>query len=192
MVINELNNRPLILGAPLGITLTPNHILQGFKECYGDEINPDTPVQHQLSRWKIALKAFNSLWEQEYTRRRLTVSWKEQNGSPQVGDIVLFKNEPIYRHPISAARVEALLRRKNGDIFGATISYRREVGGRKITVDRHLNQLFPFLDVEKQHPQETIHGLAEDPIAAELVQEQSAQPHPAQDEFHADLANPEQ
>ena len=192
MVINELNNRPLILGAPLGITLTPNHILQGFKECYGDEINPDTPVQHQLSRWKIALKAFNSLWEQEYTRRRLTVSWKEQNGSPQVGDIVLFKNEPIYRHPISAARVEALLRRKNGDIFGATISYRREVGGRKITVDRHLNQLFPFLDVEKQHPQETIHGLAEDPIAAELVQEQSAQPHPAQDEFHADPANTEQ
>ena len=46
MVIDELNNRPLILGAPLGITLTPNHILQGFKECYGDEINPDTPVQH--------------------------------------------------------------------------------------------------------------------------------------------------
>ena len=39
MVINKLNNRPLILGAPLGITLTPNHVLQGFKECYGDEIN---------------------------------------------------------------------------------------------------------------------------------------------------------
>ena len=143
MVIDELNNRPLILAAPLGITITPNHILQGYKEGHGDEINPNTPVQHQLSRWNIALNAFTSLWSQEYTRRRLTVAWKEQRGSPQVGDIVLFKNEPIYRHPISAARVEAVLRRKNGDVYGATISYRREVGGRKIIVDRHLNQLFP-------------------------------------------------
>ena len=29
-VIEKLNNRPLILGSPLGITLTPNHFLQGF------------------------------------------------------------------------------------------------------------------------------------------------------------------
>ena len=65
MVIDKLNNWPLILGAPLGITLTPNHVLQGFKDCYEDEINPDTTVQHQLSRWKIALNLFNSLWEQE-------------------------------------------------------------------------------------------------------------------------------
>ena len=122
----------------------------------------------------------------------MTVSWKEQKGPPQVGDIVIFKNEPIYRHPISAARVEALLRRNNGDIYGATISYRREVGGQKITVDRHLNQLFPFLDVEKQLPQETIHRLAEDPVAAELAQEQSTQHHPPQDEFHTDPASPEQ
>ena len=75
MVIDKLNNRPLILGAPLGITLTPNHVLQVFKDCYGDKINPDVTVQHQLSRWKIALNLFNSLWEQEYTRRRLTVTW---------------------------------------------------------------------------------------------------------------------
>ena len=91
-VAEKLNNRPLILGTPIGITLTPNHILQGFRENYGDEINPDSPVQHQLSRWKIALNLFNSLWEQEYTRRRLTVSWKHQGSAPQVGDIVLFKN----------------------------------------------------------------------------------------------------
>ena len=61
MFIDELNNRPLILTAPLGITITPNHILQGYKEGHGDEINPNTPVQHQLSRWKIALNAFTSL-----------------------------------------------------------------------------------------------------------------------------------
>ena len=101
-------------------------------------------VQHQLSRWKIALNLFNSLWEQEYTRRRLTITWKEQGRSPQVGDVVLFKNEPINCHPISAARVEALLCRNNGDVYGATISYCLEVGGRNIIMDQHLHQLYPF------------------------------------------------
>ena len=33
-IIDKLNNRPLILGAPLGITLTPNHVLLGFRNCY--------------------------------------------------------------------------------------------------------------------------------------------------------------
>ena len=111
----------------------------------------------------------------------MTVAWKEQRGSPQVGDIVLFKNEPIYRHPISAARVEVILCRKNG-----------EVGGRKIIVDRHLNQLFPFLSVEKQLPQETIHGLAEDSVAEDLAPDSSTQHISAQDKFHSDPANPDQ
>ena len=106
--------------------------------------------------------------------------------------IVLFKNEPIYRHPISAARVEALLCRKNRDVYGATISSRREVGGRKITVDRHLNQLFPFLGIEQQLPQETIPGLAEDPVAEDLAPDNSTQHISAQDEFHTDPANPDQ
>ena len=69
MFIDKLNNCPLILGTPLEITLTPNYVLQGFRECYWDEINPDAPVQHQLSRWKIILNPFNSLREQEYNRR---------------------------------------------------------------------------------------------------------------------------
>ena len=116
MVIDKINNRHLILGAPLGITLTPNHVLLGFRDSYGDKINPGFPVQHQLSRWRIMLNLYNSLWTQEYTRRRLTVTWKEQGVVPQVRDIVLFKNEPIYHHKISAARVQALLRRKNGDV----------------------------------------------------------------------------
>ena len=158
-IINKLNNQPLILGAPLGITLTPNQVLLGFRNCYGDEINTEVSVQHQISRWRITLKLFHSLWEQEYTRKRLTVSWKDQGQVPQIGDIVLFKNEPIYRHPISAARVEALLPRRNGDVYEATISYRREVGGRKITVDRHLNNLYPFIGGEKSQPQEQIKNL---------------------------------
>ena len=32
LVINKLNNRPLILGAPLGITLTPNYVPLGFRD----------------------------------------------------------------------------------------------------------------------------------------------------------------
>ena len=94
LVIDKLNNRPLILGAPLGIPLTPNHVLIGFRECFEDEINPDVSVQHQLSRWRVVLNLYYSLWEQEYTRRRLTVSWKEQGLVPKVGDIVLFKLNP--------------------------------------------------------------------------------------------------
>ena len=189
-VIHRLNNRPLILGAPLGITLTPNHVLQGFRDCYGDEINPDVSIQHQVSRWRTVLKLFHSLWEQEYTRRRLTVSWKDQGQIPTIGDIVLFKNEPIYRHPISAARVEALLRRRNGDVYGATISYIREVGGRKITVDRHLNHLYPFMGVETAQPQETIPNLTEDETADNLIpRNQTLTPREIQDEFHIEPSN---
>ena len=88
---------------------------------------------------------------------------------PQVRDMVLFKNEPIYCHEISAARVQAVLRRKNGDVYGATISYRRKVEGRNILVNRHLNQLYPFMGVEKSKPQEQIQGLVEDRAAGTLA-----------------------
>ena len=52
MVIEKINDRPLILGAPLGITLTPNHILLGFRNTHGDEINPDIPV-HEFNHMII-------------------------------------------------------------------------------------------------------------------------------------------
>ena len=61
LVIDKINSRPLILEAPLGITLTPNHIILGFPDSHGDKINPDVSVQHQLSRCKIVLNLFNSL-----------------------------------------------------------------------------------------------------------------------------------
>ena len=102
---------------------------------------------------------------------------------PQVGDIVLFKNEPIYRHKISAARVQALLRRKNGDVYGATICYRREVGGRSISVNRHLNQLYLFMGVAKAEPQEQIRGLAEEKAAGTLALDEGTQLGAAQDKF---------
>ena len=40
-------------------------------------------------------------------------------------------------------------------MYGATICYRREVGGRSISVNRHLNQLYPFMGVEKAELQES-------------------------------------
>ena len=144
MVIKKINNPPLILRAPLGITLTPNHILLGFRDNPGEEINPEVPVLHQITKWRVGLSLFGSLWTQEYTRRRLTVSCKKQDQVPKVGDIVLFVNEPCYKHELSTARIQALLTQRNGDVFGATINYRREVGGHFITVNCHLNHLYSF------------------------------------------------
>ena len=88
--------------------------------------------------------------------------WKEQSQAPNIGDIVLFRNKPCYKHQLSAARIIDLLKRKNGDIFAATIEYRREVGGRTISVNRSLRHLYPFMNVETAEPQEKIAGLVED------------------------------
>ena len=55
LVIQKINDRPLILGAPLGITLTPNHVLLGFRNTQREEINPEIPVLRQLTRWQVAL-----------------------------------------------------------------------------------------------------------------------------------------
>ena len=63
------------------------------------------------------------------------------------------------------------------------ISYRREVGGHSITVDRHLNQLYPFMGVEKAEPEEQIRGLIKDGAAGILAQDATTQLGDAQDEF---------
>ena len=95
-------------------------------------------------------------------------------------------NEPIYKNPISAARVEKLLCRKNGDVYGATISYRRKVGGRKIIVGRHLNQLYPFMNLEAQYPQELVPSLTLNPTEASNLAP-SSRLEPTQDEFLPEL-----
>ena len=69
MVTEKVNDRPLILGAPQGITITPNHVLLGFRNTHGEEANLDVFVQHQLTRWQKCLAVFYSLWIQEFTRR---------------------------------------------------------------------------------------------------------------------------
>ena len=77
LLIQMVNNRPVILGAPQGITITPNYILHGFRNTHGDEINPEITVQQQLNRWKICQMLFGSLWIQEFTRRQFLLLWKE-------------------------------------------------------------------------------------------------------------------
>ena len=105
---------------------------------------------------------FGSLWIQEFTRRQFLLLWKEQGITPQLEHIVLFRNEPCYKQELSAARITILLKRKNGDIFGATIEYKREVGVRVISVNRNLRHLYPFMNVEKTETQERILGLDKD------------------------------
>ena len=88
--------------------------------------------------------------------------WKEQNQAPNIGDIVLFRNEHCYKHQLSAARITDLLKRKNGNIYLATIEYKREVGGRTNSVNRSLRHLYPFMNLETVKPQERITGLDKD------------------------------
>ena len=107
--LSETPDRPLILGVSLGITLSPNHILLGFRNNHGGEVNPEVPGQHQLTKWNVGLSMFGSLWIQEYTRHCITIAWRKQDMVPKVGDIILFFNKPCYKHELSAARIQALL-----------------------------------------------------------------------------------
>ena len=79
-------------------------------------------------------------------------------------------------------RITNLLKRKNGEIFAATIEYRREVGGRVISVNRSLRHLYPFMNVETAEPQERIPGLDKDG-AAGTTAPGAAAAEEIQDEF---------
>ena len=57
------------------------------------------------------------------------------------------------------------------------------MGERSITVDRHLNQLYPFMGVEMADPQEQILGLVEDVAAGTLAPNAGTQLGSTQDEF---------
>ena len=52
-----------------------------------------------------------------------------------------------------------------------------------ISVNRHLNQLYPFMGVEKSEPQEQIRGLVADGAAGTLAPEAATQLEAAHDEF---------
>ena len=73
------------------------------------------------------------------------------------------------KQAVSCHRIQAFLTRKNGDNYGATIEYRREVGGHTISVNPYLTHLYPFMGVEKTEPQEQIRGLDKDKAAAVIA-----------------------
>ena len=111
--------------------------------------------------------------------------WKEQKLVPNVGDIVLFRNELCYKHQLSAGGITNLLKRKNGDIFAATIEYRREVGSRIILVNRSLRHLYPFMNVETAEPPERIPGLDKDGAVGTTVPGPRVTEEEIHDEFSA-------
>ena len=56
-----------------------------------------------------------------------------------------------------------------GDVYGATVEYRRSIGGRLIRVKRHLNQLCPFMgshEHELGEPMERVRIVEDDPVVA--------------------------
>ena len=148
---------------------------------HGDEINLEISVQRQLTIWQICLLTFRSLWIQEFTFCNFLIVWKEQGQSPNLGDIVLFRNKHCYKHQLSAARITNLLKRKNGDVYAATIEYRREVGGRIISFNRPLRQLYPFMNIETAEPQEQITGLNEDGAAGTTAPDSTVYTEEVQD-----------
>ena len=93
------------------------------------------------------------------------------------------QDKPIYKHDLSAARITQLLWRTNGDIYGAQIQYRREVGGRLMSVNRHLQHLYPFMEVETTAPQEIITSLQDNGVAGTTAPGPSAAAAETQDEF---------
>ena len=80
------------------------------------------------------------------------------------------------------SKITELLKRKNGDIFVATIEYRREVGGRTIYVNRSLRHPYPFMNVETVNPQERITGLDEGRAVGTTAPEPSIPEEEIQDE----------
>ena len=179
LVIQKINDRPLILSSPMSITLTPNHDLLGFRNTHGEKITPETSIQCQLIRWQVSLLLFGSLWTQEFLECNFLVAWKEKKLILKIGDIVLFRNKP-------EARNTNLLKRKNSDIFAATIEYRREVGGRTNSINRSLRHLYPFINVETAEPQERILGLEEDRVVGTTA----PGPRVPEEEIQDEISNP--
>ena len=67
----------------------------------------------------------------------------KSNKHPETGDIVLIKGEAGDR--LLLGLVVDLHQDKNGDIYVATIEYRRSVGGCLLQVKRHMGHLSPFM-----------------------------------------------
>ena len=148
-VMQTANDRPLVLGLPEGLTITPNNVLLGFRENYSKIENsiPQPGISSQIQRWRNAMSLFYRYWDQEFAGRRYHVKGQKEF-SPKIGDYVLFRNEPIYGHTHTIAVVDELIRRPNNDVYAAKITYKRNINSGSRTVVRHLSDLSEFMDAE--------------------------------------------
>ena len=162
-VTQKINDRPLVLGMPPGISITPNHVLHGFSdEFIGETEDIHPPINQQLQRRNNVLDKFGSVWEQEFASRRYNVVWNGQRVTPKVGDLVLIKNEPHYKHQFTIARITTLLAKPSGDIYAAKVQFRRNLGGSFIEVERHLRDLAPFIEMETSQAEENLPNIRPD------------------------------
>ena len=56
LIIQKINNRPVILGASQGIMLMLMLMLMLTPNLRDSEIIPETPIQQQLTRWNVVWK----------------------------------------------------------------------------------------------------------------------------------------
>ena len=141
------NSRPLVMGLPIGITLTPNDLLKGRQEDFQGSWEGSSKVAKQMNRIQENLKLFYETWSGEMMRRNRPVKNKTANNEVCMGDIVLVRGE--IKERMILGRVVEVHEDRNGSMFSATVEYRRSVGGRMIRVSRHLNDLARFMKREE-------------------------------------------
>ena len=147
--------------------MTPNDILQFKSGDFVGSWENETKVGKQLSRVKRCLDLFRQSWEAEFSRRSQLVQGGKKSFSPEIRDIVLVKGESGDRMILGL--VVELHHDSLGDVYGATVEYRRSIGGKLICVKRHLNQLCPFMgshEHELELPMKTVRIMEDDPAVA--------------------------
>ena len=163
------NSRPLVMGLPIGITLTPNDLLKGRQEDFQGSWEGGSKVARQMHRIQHNLRLFYETWSGEMMRRNRPVKNRTANKEICMGDIVLVKGEVKER--MILGRVVEVHEDRNGSVFSATVEYRRSVGGRMIRVSRHLNDLARFMkreEVELEDAAEQIMAGTEDAAGGNL------------------------
>ena len=141
------NSRPLVLGLPIGITITPNDLLKGRQEDFQGSWEGSSKVAKQMNRIQENIKLFYHTWSGEMMRRNRPVKNRIANNEICMGDIVFVKGE--IKERMILGRVVEVHKDRNGSVFSATVEYRRSVGGRMIQVSRHLDDLARFMEREE-------------------------------------------
>ena len=139
---------------------------------------------------KRCLDLFRQSWEAEFSRRSQLVQGGKKSFSPEIRDIVLVKGESGDRMILGL--VVELPHDSLGDVYGATVEYRRSVRGKLIHVKRHLNQLCPFMGSHKHKLEllmETVRILEDDP--AVVLNMAAGVGEVVLDELERDLEDPE-